>query len=159
MASQQLFNPLVSYMWIMWVWVLQDLSAFAYLVDGFAFYLCVSNWLSSSRFVDAWFSYGEISMNLSGCLLLLDHLLPHGLNENPPSIVSADPEHQSLEYTVLPLHVRSYTEKATQGCALGCRSLPRHTLMGRNSAACCSSHASCPLNTAANVHQVRKEAG
>lgn len=144
----------------MWVWVFQGFECFCISSYWWVCFLSLCQQLAWQQQV-CWclVSYGEISMNLSGCLLLLDHPLPYVLNENSPSIVSADPEHKSLEYTVLPLHVQSYTEKATQGCALVRRSLPRHTLKGRNCAACCGSHASSPLNTAANVHQVRKEAG
>ena len=78
------------------------------------------HWLGSSGFVDAWFSYGEISMSLSGCLVLLDHPLSYVLNKNPPLVVSADPEQVALEHRGLLLHVQGCSEKATWGGALGC---------------------------------------
>lgn len=80
------------------------MSGFAYLIiDGFA--ACVSNWLGGSGFLDAWFSYGDTSVSLSGCLVLLDHPLSYALNENPPLVVSADREQVALEHKGLLLHV------------------------------------------------------
>lgn len=94
------------------------MSGFAYLIiDGFA--ACVSNWLCGSSFVDIWFSYGEISVSLSGCLVLFHHPLSYVLTKNSLLVVSADPEQVALEHKGLLWHVQGCTEKATWGGAVG----------------------------------------
>lgn len=74
-------------------------------MDGFA--VCVRNWLGSTGFVDAWFSYGEISTKLPGCLVLLDHPLSYVLNKNPPLVIPADNEPKALEHKDLPCMFRA----------------------------------------------------
>lgn len=95
------------------------MSGFEYLIiDGLA--ACVSNWLSCSGFGDAWFSYREISVSLSGCLVLLNHPLSYVLDKNPCLVVSADAEQAALGCKGLLLHLQDCPEKATWGEALGC---------------------------------------
>lgn len=125
------------------------MSGFAYLItDGFA--ACISNWLGVGGSLDAWFSYGEISMSLSDYAVLLDHPLSDALNKNPPLAVSADPEQVALEHKGLLLHVQGCTEKSHLGRSTG-------TLQPAGAVTTYLPLA--PLNTALDGHRVRKQAG